>query len=309
MTASSEEPELKREKVRAVRTAVRGFSHIAPALIDQWATATSSSRSPTSSSSPASTQPKPRPMRLVDVDEGEARERLLVGNAVLDRMFGSDREPGLAERSSNLVAGMPGTYKSTLLLDALACICHRYGVATTLLQAEGEMPSRQVKEYALKFGIFRRYPRARELLWIVDVRTTAEALSMIDELEGTVYVLDSLSELCARERIRLQDGADLFTARCERSPKKPPRTGIHIAHGTKDGDMSGALDAEHRVDALFLFEFFDPITGETVPPKLQRGVFRVRQSKNRFGFKADAVCGGFAIRENKMPEPLEEADA
>ena len=304
MSASSEEPELKAAKVRPVRAAVRGFSHIAPSLIDRWAAGGAAGGFQGVPVPIPAPTPKPKAQRLVDVDEGEARARFVLGNDVLDRAFGSDLEPGVAERSSNLVAGMPGTYKSTLLLEALAAICERYRAPVTLLQAEGEMPSRQVKEYAVKFGLFQQYPRARELLWIVDVRTTSEALAMVDELEGSVYVLDSLSELCAREKIRVEDGADLFTARCERSPSKIARTGIHIVHGTKDGDMRAALEAEHRVDALFLFEFYDPTTLETVPPKLQRGVFRVRQSKNRFGFKRDAVCGAFRMRENAMPEPI-----
>ena len=305
MVASSEPAEFKTMKVRAVRAPVRGFSHIAGGLIDRWAAASSSGFASSPAPATPPPDPRPKPQRLADVDEGEQRARFVLGNAVLDRAFGSDRELGLAERSSNLVAGMPGTYKSTLLLEALAAISHRYDIPTTLLQSLGEMPSAQVKEYAVKFGIFRRYPKARDLLWIVDVKTTGEALSMIDELDGGIYVLDSLSELCDREKIRVQDGADMFTARCERSPGKPFRTGLHIAHGTKDGDMSGALAAEHRVDCLLLFEFYDPTSLETVPPKLQRGVFRVRQSKNRFGFKSDAICGAYRMRENALPEPLE----
>jgi predicted ATP-dependent serine protease len=277
--------------------APRGFSHIGSGLIERFAKL-GQTITPTASSTSASPPPKAR--KLFDV-ETEPRRRYAIHHPILDRAFGPTDAPGIAERSTTILAGMPGTFKTTLALEMLASIAHHEGVGVTFLSAELAAPL--VKEYATRCGIFRRFPRAKSLFEIVEVETIAEALGALDATVGEVAVLDSLQRACHKEQTPIVQAAIAFAKRCAKSPHKPSRAAVLIGHGTKDGDMSGTMAAMHEVDALFLLEFFDQLTGETLPPKHRKDVMRLCSAKNRFS-DASGIVGAFRLDQRRGPLPL-----
>src|SRR5262245_19041791 len=147
------------------------------------------------------------------------------------------------------------------------------------------MPKELVRAYADRFGLFTRYPRAKERLFVQEASTLAGSLDVVERVGASVYGLDSVQRLAERDRDR--SSLEVATAhgnRCD-DAKAEPRASILVNHGTKDGDLSGSLALQHAVSAVFLLEFFDPTTGETLPPKYRQDLVRITAAKNRFAFQ------------------------
>jgi DNA repair protein RadA/Sms len=195
--------------------------------------------------------------------EAPLPERLSTGITELDRTLGG----GFVAGSAVLMAGDPGIGKSTLLLQAAACLAKAgKGVA----YISGEESADQVRLRAKRLGLdgapvqFAASGSVRDILTTLS-QSPAPALLIIDSIQtmhsdliegapGTV----SQVRASAQELIRFAKHAGTAL--------------ILVGHVTKDGSIAGPRVLEHMVDTVLSFE------GE------RTHLYRIlRAIKNRFG--------------------------
>jgi DNA repair protein RadA/Sms len=206
--------------------------------------------------------------------------RILTGIAELDRVLGGGFVPG----SAVLVGGDPGIGKSTILLQAAACIAQ--GGRRTLY-VSGEEAVEQVRLRAARLGLAKSPLGLAAATSLRDIAAGLEAepdaalvvmdsiqtvwLDALDSAPGTV----SQVRACAAELIRLAKSRGFAL--------------VLVGHVTKEGTLAGPRVLEHMVDATLHFE------GD-------RGhQFRIlRATKNRYG--ATDEIGVFEMTERGLVE-------
>ncbi|RQW45912.1 MULTISPECIES: DNA repair protein RadA [unclassified Novosphingobium] len=190
-------------------------------------------------------------------------ERRKTGLAEFDRALGGGLVPG----SAILMGGDPGIGKSTLLLQAAACIALAGAEAVYI---SGEEASDQVRLRADRLGLGNAPIRLASNTSVRDILTTLggmkpPALLVIDsiqtmhsdQIEGAPGTVSQVRG-CAFELIRYakENGVAL----------------VLVGHVTKDGSIAGPRVLEHMVDVVMSFE------GE------RSHQYRIlRALKNRFG--------------------------
>lgn len=190
-------------------------------------------------------------------------ERRKTGLAEFDRALGGGLVPG----SAILMGGDPGIGKSTLLLQAAACIALSGAEAVYI---SGEEASDQVRLRADRLGLGNAPIRLASNSSVRDILTTLggmkpPALLVIDsiqtmhsdQIEGAPGTVSQVRG-CAFELIRYakENGVAL----------------VLVGHVTKDGSIAGPRVLEHMVDVVMSFE------GE------RSHQYRIlRALKNRFG--------------------------
>jgi predicted ATP-dependent serine protease len=252
-------------------------------------------------------EPKTPRGRLLAKIPFEQRERYATGIEPIDLAMGGRKRPGVVHGSISGFGGPPGTWKSSFLMLTLAAIADRHRVRVGMLTA-GEMSPALCAEYADRLELWTRYPKARELFLFEPVTSISDSVEIVDELELDVYGLDSAHGLIddPYDVRGLVACAAAHERRCEHSPELPTRTGILVAHGTKDGDMAGPLRMKHKLDTLIVFEFFDEVTGEALEPKYAQDAVRLLREKNRFA--PSGLAGAFRLDEELGPTPLPLAE-
>ena len=200
---------------------------------------------------------------------GPAPPRMASGIGEFDRVCGGGLIPG----SAVLIGGDPGIGKSTVLLQAAACLARgKAGPAVPCVYISGEESVDQIRLRAARLGLAKAplslaaATSVREILAGLEGQAGAEAAVVIIDSIQTMF-LDSLESApgtvaqvrgSAQELIRLakQRGFALLL----------------VGHVTKEGLIAGPKVLEHMVDTVLAFE------GE-------RGhQFRIlRAVKNRFG--------------------------
>jgi DNA repair protein RadA/Sms len=198
----------------------------------------------------------------IPLDAVQSREglRLEAGIEEVNRVLGG----GIMKGSAVLLAGEPGTGKSTLMLQLAA----RVQTGGRTLYVSGEESPAQIRlraeRLALAGGRIEVFP-ATEL---------SQVLRACDRLKPVVLIVDSIQtvysedigtvpgtvnqvRLCAQELIdwAKNHGAALFL----------------VGHVTKEGYIAGPKVVEHMVDTVLYFE-----TGSS-------GIRLLRAVKNRFG--------------------------
>lgn len=276
----------------------RGLSHVPAGLVSAWMSggpkvdARISLPGAGAKEAEREGPAKARPRLLANV-EYEKRDRFTTGIIPVDIAFGGKDDPGIPIGASYMLASPPNAGKSSIALRICAAIAQRYGVPVLYVTTPDEMGVDMVAEYARERGIWREYPSAARFLQVAVAETVEESIALVDEVDAPFYVLDSTNGGLTTSNPTVSGSKDsillyiskLHAHRCGRKIAKwkeaPGRTGLILAHGTKDGDMSGPLAARHNVDGTFLLEYFDPATGWALEPRARKEWVRLIQEKSR----------------------------
>ena len=206
------------------------------------------------------TEPAPATL-FADIDMVHT-QRLASGFGEFDRVLGGGIVPG----SVVLLGGEPGIGKSTLLLQAAACVAREIG---PVLYASGEESEHQVRARGERLGLGEPplYLLAETCLEriLAEVERLKPALLIVDSIQ-TVFSLKLQSAPGSIGQVREAATHLLFTAKGRNLPI------FIVGHVTKDGSLAGPKALEHVVDTVLYFE------GER-----HHSHRIVRAVKNRFG--------------------------
>jgi DNA repair protein RadA/Sms len=195
--------------------------------------------------------------------EEKHEKRTVIGLNELDRVAGGGLVPG----SVTLIGGEPGIGKSTLLIQACACLARRNG---RVVYISGEESTTQVRLRAVRLGL-------------ADARVELAAETGVEDIVATLsagetpslVVIDSIQTMWSESVESAPGTVTQVRASAQSLIHFAKRTGaaiILVGHVTKDGQIAGPRVVEHMVDAVMSFE------GEG------SHAFRIlRASKNRFG--------------------------
>lgn len=187
---------------------------------------------------------------------------MATGLAELDRVLGGGITPG----SVTLLAGEPGTGKSTLLLQMLAALAAG-GHPSLLVSAEESLP--QVRRRA------GRLDALRPGMWVAAETDLGRIRAAAAELAVEVLVIDSIQTVS--DAVTASPPGSVAQVRaCAQHLVDDAKSGgpatVLIGHVTKDGSIAGPRVLEHVVDTVLTFE------GE------RRDALRLlRAVKHRFG--------------------------
>lgn len=198
----------------------------------------------------------------VTLAKGSDEQRLVLGDAELDRVLGGGIVPG----SLILVGGEPGVGKSTLLLQLASLFAQKHG---SVLYVSGEESIEQVAMRARRLGAVNENLRilSESRIEVIQQVISAEAprLVVVDSIQ-TMHHPDVESSPGSVAQVR---------ASCYelgRLGKERDVAMFFVGHVNKQGNLAGPKLLEHAVDVVLNFE------GE------QHTAFRLlRAAKNRFG--------------------------
>lgn len=213
---------------------------------------------------------------LKDIPD-EAAFRETTGIAELDRVLGG----GIVEGALMLIGGDPGIGKSTLLLQAMACLASR---GKRALYISGEESARQIKLRANRLHI-----HTDNLFILAENAMDAIERKMAD-IAPDYCVVDSIQTMYRPEMSsapgsvsQIRESAGLLM----RIAKESGTAIFLVGHVTKDGAIAGPRILEHMVDVVLYFE------GDR-----QHAYRLLRAVKNRFGSVNE--LGVFQMTEEGM---------
>lgn len=223
------------------------------------------------------TQRLNKPSKINEI-ESVAEDRMLTGDAELDRVLGGGLVPG----SVTLIGGEPGIGKSTLMLQLALRM-----KAKRVLYVSGEESEQQIKMRAERIT---KLPQAE--CFILTETSTQNIFKQLEELSPEVLVIDSIQTLQSAHIDSTPGSVSQVrecTAELLRFAKETATPVFLIGHITKDGAIAGPKILEHMVDTVLQFE------GD------RHHVYRIlRAIKNRFG--AAAELGIYAMHGNGLRE-------
>ncbi len=206
-------------------------------------------------------RPAAAPVEIHTLD-GSAEEVMATGLDELDRVLGGGLTPG----SVTLLAGEPGTGKSTLLLQMLAALASG-GRRSLLVSAEESLP--QVRRRAGRLGALRSG------MWVAAETDLGRIRRAVADLAVDVLVVDSIQTV-SDPAAGSPPGSVAQVRACAQALVDDAKSGgpavVLVGHVTKDGSIAGPRVLEHLVDTVLTFE------GE------RRDALRLlRAVKHRFG--------------------------
>lgn len=218
-----------------------------------------------------------KPSKLEDITSA-TEERVLTGDAELDRVLGGGLVPG----SVTLIGGEPGIGKSTLMLQLALNIDQK-----RVLYVSGEESEQQIKMRAERIT---KTPKAN--CFILTETSTQNIFKQLEQLQPEILVVDSIQTLHSAH-IESTPGSVSQVRECTaellRFAKETATPVFLIGHITKDGAIAGPKILEHMVDTVLQFE------GD------RHHIYRILRSiKNRFG--AAAELGIYAMHGNGLRE-------
>jgi DNA repair protein RadA/Sms len=200
--------------------------------------------------------------RLYTEIEASRAVRMPTGIDEFDRVLGGGIVPG----SLVLLGGEPGIGKSTLLLQAAACVARDVG---PVLYASGEESEHQIKSRGDRLGV------GTAPLYLLSETCIERILEEVARLRPALVIVDSIQTVWSAKfqsapgsigQVREAATQFLFAAKGQNVPT------ILVGHVTKEGSLAGPKVLEHVVDTVLSFE------GE------RHHAHRVvRAVKNRFG--------------------------
>ncbi|MBW3615138.1 MAG: DNA repair protein RadA [Actinobacteria bacterium] len=184
-----------------------------------------------------------RPIPILEVDAAEWAPRP-TGLGELDRVLGGGLVPG----SVTLVGGEPGIGKSTLLLQAAACLASA-GARCLLVSAEES--KQQVRLRAERLGTL--HPR----VLLLSETDLAAILRGVEETSPDVLVVDSIQTV-HDPALGSTPGSVTQVRECAaqfvKAAKSRGMATVLVGHVTKDGSLAGPRVLEHLVDTVLSFE-------------------------------------------------------
>jgi DNA repair protein RadA/Sms len=209
------------------------------------------------------------PARPIAEIEAEGAATWATGVDELDRVLGG----GIVSGAVVLLAGEPGTGKSTLLLD-VASRAASHG--RTVLYVTGEESAAQVRLRAERIGALR--PR----LLLAAETDLGAVLGHVEQLGPDLLVVDSVQTISS-EAVDGTAGnvgqVREVAASLIRVAKARGMATVLIGHVTKDGSIAGPRVLEHLVDVVCQFE------GER-----HSRLRMLRAVKNRYGATDEVGC-------------------
>jgi DNA repair protein RadA/Sms len=196
-------------------------------------------------------------LSAIEVREGL---RLDAGIEEINRVLGG----GIMKGSAVLVAGEPGTGKSTLMLQ----LASRVDTQGRILYVSGEESPAQVRMRAERLGI------QGGQIEIFSSTELAAVLRACEQLKPVLLIVDSIQTLHS-EDIGTLPGTVNQVRLCSQEladwAKAHGSALFLVGHVTKEGFVAGPKIVEHLVDTVLYFE-----TGSS-------GIRILRAAKNRFG--------------------------
>jgi predicted ATP-dependent serine protease len=212
----------------------------------------------------AATTKKPGEMKLLGDILSSAYElpRIETGVRWFDRVIGGGIVPGKAY----LIAGGPGTGKSTLLMQVLVGYARE---DRQCLYVSGEEEDTQIAARAARVeGIEAK----ADFISMWSSRDTGEAAGAIQASKPSLVIVDSIQEI-GDEDLETQFGGakqvDNLMRLCIEEAKKVGAAIIFICQVTKSGDPAGPKRAEHLTDCNMKIDAidYDQIDFEIEQPK------------------------------------------
>ena len=225
----------------------------------------------------ASSRARPSPATLA-LSELQPRTlaRLATGLGEFDRALGGGVVPGQIA----LLGGDPGIGKSTLLLQAMACLGREGSVLYVTGEESADQVAMRARRLALEAGAMRLLAETQ----------LERVLGAMEAAAPRVAVIDSIQTLWS-EALQSAPGSVAQVRECAaqltRFAKRSGTALFLIGHVTKEGAIAGPRVLEHIVDTVLYFEG-DP----------QSSFRLVRAVKNRFG--AVNELGVFAMTESGL---------
>jgi DNA repair protein RadA/Sms len=219
-------------------------------------------------------------------------QRFSSGYSELDRVLGSGIVPG----SLVLVGGDPGIGKSTLLLQMMNALAHRYRVLYVCAEESGH----QVKLRAQRLEVEQLAESSlknivdRADLYLLPETDLEAIVRELDTLQPQVAVIDSIQAIYLPTLTSAPGSVSQVrecTAALMRMAKRDHITLFIVGHVTKDGAIAGPKVLEHLVDTVLYFE-----GDRFASHRLLRSV------KNRFG--ATHEVGVFEMSDRGLAEVL-----
>lgn len=209
--------------------------------------------------------PPPAPLQQLRDVVSVSGNRDKTGIPELDRVLGG----GLMRGSILLLAGEPGSGKSSLLLSAAAQVAQNSDV----IYISAEESTTQIRDRADRFGVTGNRIRVMGEAELGNIITTLEterpALAIIDSINA---IYDSRVDGIAGSPSQVKECASALMRLAKDPGGMSPITVMLVGHVTKDAAIAGPKTLEHMVDATLLLE------GD------RHGFFRIlRAVKNRFG--------------------------
>jgi DNA repair protein RadA/Sms len=236
-----------------------------------WGTVAEAGGATPARTAPVSVVERPAvPIAEVDVQRAAARP---TGVPEFDRVLGGGLVPGAVV----LVAGEPGTGKSTLLLDvaARAARSGEHG-ERRVLYVSGEESAAQVRTRAERIEAMARS------LYLASETDLGTVLAQVERIEPELVVVDSVQTIASAE----VDGSAGNVAQVRevaasliQVAKARGISVLLVGHVTKDGSIAGPRVLEHLVDVVVQFE------GDR-----HSRLRLVRAAKNRYGPTDEVGC-------------------
>lgn len=213
--------------------------------------------------------------------------RVSTGLPALDYVLGG----GLVEGSTTLLAGRPGTGKTTLTLQMLD------GLRQRCLYVTGEETREHVEAKARRVGAMS------DRIHVLAEQRLEEILKQARSMHAQALAIDTIQMLhCEHVRGRPGLPAQLrgCTARLIDYAKATGTTLWFVGHLTAGGDIAGPITIQHSVDVVLEFDQEDD---ERILSCPRKNSFGPTNAVGRFRFAAE---GFVEVDEAVAPPTLEE---
>ncbi len=220
-----------------------------------------------------------QPARRVNDIDASKHKHVPTGIGEFDRVLGG----GLVSGQTILMAGPPGTGKSTLLLASADTYAKK---GKTVLYISGEESAEQITLRARRMGV------NADDLYLADETDLSIIMGHIEQVQPDLVIIDSVQTIASPDVegraggvAQVQEVSAVLT-RVAKSYHVPI---IIVAQVTKDGNIAGPKTLEHLVDTVLFFE------GDS-----NTSLRLLRTMKNRFGIADEVAC--FELNENGITE-------
>lgn len=226
------------------------------------------------------------PVRRAGSIKASTIQRLGTGVPGFDEVLGG----GMPEANCLMLAAAPGAGKSTIMREVACAMAHELDL--TVLYIAAEEADSTVKAQCTRQDLFKRFPKAKRNLLILNSDDPEYALEVIDKEDVDVVIVDSLMVMQSKEvsgpagkEKQLNHCAKLFMHRAHAKgayKDLKPVTIFTVCHATKSGDMAGVNTAKHWTDGAFYIAHIDPVTLEDVDDQNQPTGYVVLRTHGKY---------------------------